>query len=322
MVSKISFPAFGIGPFEVDPIAFSIGPVTVRWYGIIIVLGIIAGFCYAAYRGKYSGLSLDDLLDYVLVALPLGIVCARLYYVLFDSHGNYSSFYDVIAVWEGGLAIYGGIIGGFFGMLAVTRHKKLSFLRVLDCFAPGVMIGQIFGRWGNFFNAEAYGILDKIVFPLFGELSTPHLSQNFPLRMVIENARVGTIAVHPTFLYESCWNLLGLILIHLYFKQKKFDGEITFLYFAWYGFGRFFIEGLRGDSLMLGSLRVSQLLAFLLFAASVTLLLVFRAKAKKNARTLDGYILQFEEEDDGPTARAIHEKSDITTTEDTHGNTH
>lgn len=319
MVSTISFPALGIGPFDVNPIAFSVGPFTVRFYGIIIVLGIIVGFCYAAYRGKYSGISLDDLLDYVLVALPLGIVCARLYYVIFDSNGSYSSFYDVIAIWEGGLAIYGGIIGGFLGMALVTRHKKLSFARVLDCFAPAVMIGQIFGRWGNFFNAEAYGILDKIVFPIFGEIATPHLAQDFPLRMVIENARVGEIAVHPTFLYESFWNLLGLILIHFYFTHKKFDGEIVLGYFGWYGFGRFFIEGLRGDSLMIGSLRVSQLLAFLLFATSVTLLAIFRTKAAKKARTLDGYILQFEEEADGPTAKIL---SDTTKTEESHGNTH
>lgn len=305
MSSVISFPSLGIGPFEINPIAISVGPLTIRWYGIIIVLGIIAGFCYAIYRGKLCGVTLDDMLDYVLVALPLGIVCARLYYVIFDSHGSYSSFYDVIAVWEGGLAIYGGIIGGFLGMLFVSRRKKnISFFRVLDCFAPGVMIGQIFGRWGNFFNAEAYGILEKFVLPFIGEIKTPAFSESFPLRMVIENSRVGQIAVHPTFLYESVWNLCGLILIHFYFTHKKYDGEITLMYFCWYGFGRFFIEGLRGDSLMLGSFRVSQLLALLLFAVSLALIIVLRNRAKKKALLLDDYVTQFDvDESDAEKAR-------------------
>lgn len=297
MSSQISFPGLSIPPFTVNPVAFSVGGIEIRWYGVIIVLGIIAGFSYAAYRAKQSGLSLDDMLDYVLVALPLGIICARLYYVVFFNDGSYKSFYDVIAIWEGGLAIYGGVLGGLLGMFLVSRHKKNKFRAVLDCFAPGVMIGQIFGRWGNFFNAEAYGTLDHIDFPFIGRIFTPHFEENYPLRMVIENGYVGKIAVHPTFLYESVWNLLGLLLIHLFFNRKRFDGEVALWYFAWYGFGRFFIEGMRDDSLMLGSFRVSQVLAFLLFAASVVLILVGSKKAKKNAGILDGYITQFEKSD-------------------------
>ena len=297
MSSQISFPGLSIPPFTVNPVAFSVGGIEIRWYGIIIVLGIIAGFSYAAYRAKQSGLSLDDMLDYVLVALPLGIICARLYYVVFFNDGSYKTFYDVIAIWEGGLAIYGGVLGGLLGMFLVSRHKKNKFRAVLDCFAPGVMIGQIFGRWGNFFNAEAYGTLDHIDFPFIGRIFTPHFEENYPLRMVIENGFVGKIVVHPTFLYESVWNLLGLLLIHLFFNRKRFDGEVALWYFAWYGFGRFFIEGMRDDSLMLGSFRVSQVLAFLLFAASVVLILVGNKKAKKNAGILDGYITQFEKSD-------------------------
>lgn len=297
MSSQISFPGLSIPPFTVNPVAFSVGGIEIRWYGVIIVLGIIAGFSYAAYRAKQSGLSLDDMLDYVLVALPLGIICARLYYVVFFNDGSYKTFYDVIAIWEGGLAIYGGVLGGLLGMFLVSRHKKNKFRAVLDCFAPGVMIGQIFGRWGNFFNAEAYGTLDHIDFPFIGCIFTPHFEENYPLRMVIENGFVGKIAVHPTFLYESVWNLLGLILIHIFFNRKRFDGEVALWYFAWYGFGRFFIEGMRDDSLMLGSFRVSQVLAFLLFAASVVLILVGSKKAKKKAEILDGYITQFEKSD-------------------------
>ena len=297
MSSQISFPGLSIPPFTVNPVAFSVGGIEIRWYGVIIVLGIIAGFSYAAYRAKQSGLSLDDMLDYVLVALPLGIICARLYYVVFFNDGSYKTFYDVIAIWEGGLAIYGGVLGGLLGMFLVSRHKKNKFRAVLDCFAPGVMIGQIFGRWGNFFNAEAYGTLDHIDFPFIGRIFTPHFEENYPLRMVIENGFVGKIAVHPTFLYESVWNLLGLLLIHLFFNRKRFDGEVALWYFAWYGFGRFFIEGMRDDSLMLGSFRVSQVLAFLLFAASIVLIVIGSKKAKKKAEILDGYITQFEKSD-------------------------
>lgn len=297
MSSQISFPGLSIPPFTVNPVAFSVGGIEIRWYGIIIVLGIIAGFSYAAFRAKQSGLSLDDMLDYVLVALPLGIICARLYYVVFFNDGSYKTFYDVIAIWEGGLAIYGGVLGGLLGMFLVSRHKKNKFRAVLDCFAPGVMIGQIFGRWGNFFNAEAYGTLDHIDFPFIGRIFTPHFEENYPLRMVIENGFVGKIAVHPTFLYESVWNLLGLLLIHLFFNRKRFDGEVALWYFAWYGFGRFFIEGMRDDSLMLGSFRISQILALVLFAASIVLIVIGSKKAKKNAGILDGYITQFEKSD-------------------------
>ena len=216
---------------------------------------------------------------------------------MFFNDGSYKTFYDVIAIWEGGLAIYGGVLGGLLGMFLVSRHKKNKFRAVLDCFAPGVMIGQIFGRWGNFFNAEAYGTLDHIDFPFIGRIFTPHFEENYPLRMVIENGFVGKIAVHPTFLYESVWNLLGLLLIHLFFNRKRFDGEVALWYFAWYGFGRFFIEGMRDDSLMLGSFRVSQILALVLFAASIVLIVIGSKKAKKNAGILDGYITQFEKSD-------------------------
>ena len=297
MISQISFPGLSIPPIAVNPVAFSVGPFEIRWYGIIIVLGIIVGFSYAVSRAKYSGFSVDDMLDYVLVALPLGIVCARLYYVIFYNDGSFRTFYDVIAVWEGGLAIYGGVLGGLLGMFLVSRKKKNNLRAVLDCFAPGVMIGQIFGRWGNFFNAEAYGTLDHIDFPFIGRVLTPRFEDNYPLRMVIENASVGKIAVHPTFLYESVWNLVGFVLIHVFFKRKRFDGEAALWYFGWYGFGRFFIEGMRGDSLMLGSFRVSQLLALLLFIASVVLIVIGTQNAKKKDKVLDGYVSQFEQTD-------------------------
>ncbi len=292
-MSMISFPGLGIGPFEINKIAFSIGPLDVRWYGICIVIGMILGVAYALKKANQSGISTDSMLDYVLFAIPSAIIGARLYYVLFDL-SSFRSLYDVIAIWEGGLAIYGGIIGGFFALLAVARFKKQSFPLILDCVAPAVMIGQILGRWGNFFNAEAYGTLGKIAFPFVGDVLTPALSDSYIFRMVIENSRVGSIAVHPTFLYESLFNLIGFIIIALYFSKKKFDGEIALMYLCWYGFGRFFIEGLRADSLMTGSLRVSQLLAFACFVTGIVLIVAGRKAASKKSVALDGYIKQFE----------------------------
>lgn len=297
LTSTISFPGLNIGPFEVDPVAFSVPgtELQIRWYGVIIMLGMVLGVIYAAYRAKQSGISVDTLLDYVLFAVPVGIVCARLYYVLFNLD-SYHSFYDVIAVWEGGLAIYGGVIGGIITMTIVSKVKKSdNFYAVLDCCAPAVMIGQIFGRWGNFFNAEAYGTLEKMVFP-FLEIHTDSFAKSFPLRMVIENLRVGTIAVHPTFLYESLWNLCGFVIIHTIFKRKKFDGQIVLMYITWYGFGRFFVEALRADSLMLGAVRVSQLVALLCVVAGVVLLSVGCVKAKRKSLALDEYVMQFSDD--------------------------
>lgn len=320
MISKISFPGIHLGPFEIDPVLISGSFFTIRWYGAIITLGMILGVIYAAYCAKKSKISIDDLLDYVIFAVPSGIICARLYYVIFNI-GEYHSFYDVIAIWNGGLAIYGGIIGGFTAIFAVSKFKKKNLAAVLDCFAPGVLIGQIFGRWGNFFNAEAYGTLDKIGFPFIGDIATPSFESDFPLRMVIENPLVGEIAVHPTFLYESVWNLCGLLLIHFLFKHKKFNGEIVLVYLSWYGFGRFFIEGMREDSLMLGSFRVSQLVAAACVIIGITLLVLgFKLKCKQTLGSeaiLGGAVLP-----DISVSDSVNPVSDKTDTkiEDNHNN--
>jgi len=296
LVSNISFPGLGIGPFAINPVATPEGfPITVRWYALMIMLGMILGVSYALYRAKKNSYSIDDLLDYVIFAVPAGIVCARLYYVLFNLE-DYKTFYDVIAIWNGGIAIYGAILGGLLAMFIVSKVKKASFFEVIDYFAPAVMIGQICGRWGNFFNAEAFGLLEKINFPFIGDIATPFFENNYIFRMVIENARVGVIEVHPTFLYESLWNLSGLILIHFLFNHKKFDGEIAALYFSWYGFGRFFIEGLRTDSLMSGSFRFSQLLGGIFAIAGVVFIIIGRNIAKKKTNNLDKCVKCFEDD--------------------------
>lgn len=291
MTSTISFPGLSVGPFEINSIAFDLGFFEVHWYGVIIALGMLFAFCYAAYRANQSGISVDNLLDYIIFAVPSGIIFARVYYVFFDYLSRpelYKTFYDFVAFWEGGIAIYGGVLGGLLAMFIVSRVKKQKLTPILDCITPGVMFAQALGRWGNFFNAEAYGVLDKIAFPFF-EIETPSFKENFLFRMVIEN-KYGTVVTHPTFLYESLWNFVGFFVINAFFSKKRFDGQIVSMYVLWYGFGRFFIEGLRGDSLMFFGLRFSQVLAFLCVAAGIVFLILGTKKANKNEELLDSYV--------------------------------
>lgn len=247
----ISFPGLGHLQLWVHRIAFSIGPVSVHWYGIIIAVGLVLALLYGAKRAKEFGVTVDDLTDVVLWSVIFGIIGARLYYVIFYStNSDYftSSPLNIFYIWDGGLAIYGGIIGAFCAALVTCRIKMLNPLPFFDLAGLGFLIGQGIGRWGNFVNREAYGS-----------------QTNLPWRMVVDSSGTG---YHPCFLYESLWCLLGFLLLHLYSKRRKFKGELFLMYVAWYSFGRFFIEGLRTDSLMIGPLRVSQLLSALAFVAA------------------------------------------------------
>ena len=262
----ISFPGLNIDPFKIDPVAFNLFGRDIMWYGVIICFGIILAFIYGIFTTKKEGVKVDDFYDLVLFAIPSAIICARLYYVIFDPTPNYNSFLDVIALWRGGIAIYGAIIGGALATLGVAIFKKKPILKFFDIMAPCVMIGQIVGRWGNFVNAEAHGG-----------------STSLPWRMGIAMSEAGeAIYVHPTFLYESLWNLAGFIILHFCVRNKKsFDGQITFFYLAWYGFGRMFIEPLRTDSLKLGAFDVSTLVAALCFVIFTVLYITFLKKEKK-----------------------------------------
>ena len=267
-VSKLSFPGLGIPEFEVDRVAFEINigslHLSVGWYGMIICIGIMLAVWYVVYRAKQNGISFDDILDYALVTVPLAIIGARIYYVIFNPYG-YDSFYDVIAIWNGGLAIYGAIIVGAICVFTVSKVKKIKFMVMADCTVPAVMLGQLIGRWGNFMNGEAFGAETML-----------------PWRMGVCNqiTHFQTIYVHPTFLYESLWNLLGFALINIFYKKKKFNGEIMLWYFTWYGIGRAFIETLRTDSLYLGNtdIRVSSLLGALCFVLLMPLLIIGRVR--------------------------------------------
>ncbi len=286
MGTTMNFPGIGIGEFTVNKVAFTLpifGGLEVRWYGIILTLGIVCAFFYAMYRSKFEGISTDDLIDYTLVTVVLAIIGARTYYVLTTiKDGIYHSFYDVIAIWEGGIAIYGAIIGGALGLFIVSRWKKFDkdhIFRVFDMVSPGVMLGQIIGRWGNFVNGECHGL---------------EVSENFFLRMGLLGANGRFTYYHPTFLYESVWNLIGFILINIFYKKKKFNGQVTLEYLAWYGFGRMFIEGLRTDSLYIGVFRISQVVGFLCFVICTALLVYFLIRAGRAEAATAEYVPVYE----------------------------
>ena len=283
----VSFPGLGIQEFNLNPIAFTIpigSGIEVRWYGIIITLGIILAFTYCSYRAKQEGILFDDVLDMAIFTVIFAIIGARLYYVL-TSLDKYDSILDAIAIWNGGLAIYGAIIAGGITIFVMCRIKKIKFIKVFDATAPAVMIGQILGRWGNFFNGEAYGeeILEGSPFYFIRMGLIPNIESSFRMHYF-----------HPTFLYESLWNLVGFIIINALYKKKKFDGQIFFMYISWYGFGRMLIEGLRTDSLYVGVFRISQVVGFLCFVVGSIFLVVNLVKARRRSLTEMDYSPAYE----------------------------
>ena len=270
--STISFPGLGIGEFTVDSVAFSIGDFSIAWYALIITLGMIMAGVYIVYRGKRIGLSLEDCLDFILWAIPIGIVGARLYYVAMKPD-NFNSIGEVLDIRSGGLAIYGGIIAGAIAVVVVSYCKKVNFFAFADVCTPGIILAQAIGRWGNFMNGEAYGgMTDSFIRMGLQNRNTFH-----------DFSTLSMVYVHPTFLYESLWNLLGFVLINLFYKHKKYDGQIFLMVFGWYGLGRMWIEGLRTDSLYLfgSSIRVSQLLAAIIFTVCAVALIYLQIKKPK-----------------------------------------
>ncbi len=252
--SLISFPSFGI---EVNPPRnFSLGPMTIYFYGVIIAFGLMLAVMYCCRRSKEFGLKEDDVLDGVLWVTPFAIACARAYYVAFSWEEYAGDPISVLYIWNGGIAIYGGVLGAVIGMAVLCRVKKLKLAPVLDLVLLGFLIGQSIGRWGNFMNREAFGAATDSFFRM-GLFNTVTQSWEY---------------YHPTFLYESLWNACGFMLLHFLSKRRKFDGQIALGYAAWYGLGRCLIEGLRMDSLYWGPFRVSQVLAALSCATAVAVL--------------------------------------------------
>lgn len=229
-----------------NPIAFEVFGIAVRWYGILISSGMIIGTLLALREAKRLGLDENLIIDFILVMIPSAIIGARLYYVIFNWSYYNGDIIRMINIREGGLAIHGGVIGGIVAGIVYTRVKKIDFWQLADIIAPSLILGQSIGRWGNFINQEAHG----------GPTDLPW------------GIMVDGVKVHPTFLYESIWDFAVFIFLMNYRKKKNFNGELFYIYLILYSVGRFFIEGLRTDSLMMGPLRVAQ-------ALSLTLILVF-----------------------------------------------
>ena len=280
----ISFPGlFGDWEFNPDPIAIHIGH-GIYWYGIILAVAMLAGLLLCMKQAKHYGFTEDNVLDMVLWAVPSCILGSRIYYVIFylDLYRNADGSLDwgrIIAIWDGGLAIYGTVIMGVVVALLYTRHKKLKFGAMTDLCVLGLLLGQVIGRWANFINREAFGGLTDL-----------------PWRMRLWVSSSQYIEVHPTFFYESLWNLVGLLLmLFVVTKGRRFDGENTWFYFLWYGLGRAWIEGLRTDSLYLFDwtfmgqpIRVSQALSLVMVVVAA-FMLFYNIKIKK--RTADGLLV-------------------------------
>ncbi len=285
MDSYVSFPALGWEiPVREWILRIPLGDNVfyVRWYSVLIALGVLLAAWYAFRHADRFGLNKDAMMDVVMVCSVFAIVGARLYYVLFSSDRDayFADPLSILRVWEGGIAIYGAIIGAFGTALWMCKLRKVDTLRMFDIAAPGFLIGQALGRWGNFFNQEAFGTNTTLPWGMSGsEIALNPDSLSYDM----------TQPVHPTFLYESMWCLLGLLIVHIVSKKAyKFRGQLFSLYVIWYGTGRFFIEQLRTDSLYIGSsnLRVSCLVAAVAVIGGVTLYFILKNREERLPKDL------------------------------------
>ena len=260
-MQEISFPNLGLY-FHINRKAVSFGEGGIYWYGIIIAVGVVLGYLYARFRAKRIGEEPENTTDLLLWALPFAVLGARTYYVVFRWKDYAKHPGDIIKIWQGGLAIYGAVIASVIVAIIFTKRRKLNTLRYFDLGIMGVMLGQVIGRWGNFVNAEAYGA-----------------ATDLPWGMQVPGE---PLPVHPTFLYESLWNFLGFLLLHFWSKKRPKDGSIFCGYLVWYGVGRFFIEGLRTDSLYLWYpyIRISQVVSVIAVIFGIIFLSFINKKRK------------------------------------------
>lgn len=248
-----------------NPVLFDFGFIKIYWYSICILLGLLTGGFLIMKESKRFKILEDDMLNLIVYGIVFGILGARIYYVIFNWSYYRIHLSEIIKVWEGGLAIHGAIIAGLLWIILYTKKKKINTLKILDIIVVGLIVGQAFGRWGNFFNGEAHGGPTTLLF-----LQNLHLPQ-----FIIDGMNIYGTYYHPTFLYESIWCIIGLILM-LILRRRKFWklGQTTGFYLTWYGIGRFFIEGMRTDSLMLGSLRMAQVISIVMVISGVILLIL------------------------------------------------
>lgn len=269
----------------INPVAFKFGNLSVKWYGIIMAVAIILAVSMAIFEGRKRQIESDDFMDLLLWAVPIGYVGARIYYVIFEWHYYSQHLDEIIAIWNGGIAIYGGLLAGLAVLLVFCYKRMLPPFLMLDIITPGVMAAQILGRWGNFINQEAHGGPTTLAF-----LQSLHLPD-----FIINQMKIGGVYYQPTFLYESFFNLIGLLIILLLRHRKHLfkQGEIFMLYLAWYSVVRFFVEGMRTDSLYLwGSIRVSQMLSVILLIV-VIVLFIYRRRVVKPKWYLEGSGLKY-----------------------------
>lgn len=312
---------------SIDPIAFALGPISVHWYGIILGTAALFGLYLAVREGKRFGISPDFFMDLLLIGVPSAIIGARIYYVAFK-WGYYSEHpSEIIQIWQGGIAIYGALIGALIGAFFYVRAKGYHFWRIVDICAPSLIAGQMIGRWGNFMNQEAHG----------GEVAESFLRNTLHLPgFIVNQMNIDGVYYHPTFLYESIWNLIGLLLL-FWMRRRPFlrAGEQFMGYLIWYSIGRFLIEGLRTDSLAFtgpdwlaslvrglwspmtllfeegymsyGNVRVSQLLSVLFAIAAIVVIIVRRRKGYANVRYADPIVSSKLPADSAGTTEAVEE---------------
>ena len=254
-----------------DRIFFSIGPITIYWYSVTMLLAVLTGIYISIKESKKQNMYsfLSDLITYIIV---FGIIGARLYYVIFNFSNYKNNLLSILYIWEGGIAIYGAIIGGFLAIVYLAKKRKESIIKTTDIVVPGLILAQAIGRWGNFFNGEAHGI----------EVSQEFLKSLHLPKFIIEGMYIDGSYYHPTFLYESIWCILGFIVLIIIRKiTKRKHSIMTFTYFIWYGIGRFFIEGLRTDSLYLGTFRISQIVSIILIITGIIGIIINVTKGNK-----------------------------------------
>ena len=277
-MNTISFPGLGL---ELNfPDGFDIGSLHIYFYGVVIAVGLLLAMWYAFAHFRKVGVDSDKAIDAILGGVVGGIVGARLYYVIFKWENYQGDFWKILNIRDGGLAIYGGLIGALLVGILIAKWRRIHIPALLDIVGVGFLLGQGIGRWGNFFNVEAFGDNTTLPWGMTGPRVVSYLTAH-----QAELAAVGVTVdpsqpVHPTFLYESIWCLVGFLLLAAYLKHRKFDGEVFLFYLGFYGLERAVVEGLRTDSLMIGTLRVSQLLAALLFIASLVVWLVIRSRIR------------------------------------------
>lgn len=291
--TQVEFPKLG-WVFHINPTAFKIGNIEIQWYGILITLGLLLAFLYCFPKMKRFGIDSNKAIDAVLGGIIGGIIGARIYYVVFNWSEYKGDFKEIINIRNGGLAIYGGIIGALAVGLIICRIRKIKMLPMLDIASIGFLIGQGIGRWGNFVNQEAYGSNTNFFLGMTGGRIQQQITQNslyLDGDMYQKGIELDPLKmVHPCFLYESLWCLLGFVILAWFSKRRKYDGQIFLIYLTWYGLERFFVEQLRTDSLMIGELKVSQILSGVIVVAAVIIQIVIMSRYRRDRESFVLYV--------------------------------